>query len=258
MVGRTQAARGLVLGLVALGLGCRSGAEGPLQIYAASSLTEAFDALAERVEARTAVPVDLTFAGSQVLRHQIERGAPAELFASANPDHVGALVSQGLFTGKRAFATNEVVIIVPLNGASKVESFEDLAKLDRIVIGTDNVPIGRYTRQLFARAEAELGAEVVGRVRAKIVSEESNVRLVRAKVELGEADAAFVYRTDAQASARVRLVPLPSALQVRARYELAVASSPAHAARAQRFLQVMETPQGQAVLVEHGFTPEGQ
>lgn len=229
-----------------------------LSVFAASSLTEAFEALADHFE--TAVPgseVALTFAGSQVLRIQIQQGAPADVFASANPLHVGALLQDGEVEDPRVFAHNELVVIVPRDNPAGIRSFDDLARANRIVIAGANVPLGAYTREALARAEAVFGAGFEAAVLERVVSQENNARLVRAKVALGEADAAVVYGTDARASEGVCPVPIPADVNVRAEYWLGIVNGgAADEALVGAWVELVASPAGQAILAEHGFVIE--
>lgn len=229
----------------------------PLRVFAASSLTDAFREMAGAFEgAHPGTDVVLVFAGSQVLRLQIEQGAPADVFASANPRHMEALVEDGLVSGQRVLARNELVVIVPPANPAGIESFADLVRAERIVIGTPNVPVGAYAREALRRAGSGGGAgafeeEVLDRV----VSEESNVRLVRAKVELGEADAAIVYRTDA-VTGRVRTVHLPPRVNVLAHYLIGMVEGAENAAAAERWAEFVASPEGRSILSRHGFLAE--
>lgn len=234
----------LVIGLS----GCA--AEGPaLTVFAASSLTESFDDLALAFEAEhPGVDVRPVFAGSQQLRLQIEQGAPADVFASADPDHAAALHASGRSGEPVPFSTNRLAVIVPV-GSEGVDAAAALSRAERIVVGAETVPIGRYTRAFLSR----VGDPVATAVRAHIVSEETNVRLVRAKVELGEADAAIVYRTDARASRRVRSLPIPDTLSPVATYSLATVGEADPLATA--FVEFVLGTTGQAVLGERGFSP---
>lgn len=225
-----------------------------LTVFAASSLTEAFDALAAAFEAaHPGVDVQPTFAGSQTLRLQIEEGAPADVFASANEAHMEALRSAGLVRDVTPFAENGLVVIVPAADPDAISAFEELPRAERLVLGADNVPVGEYSRRLLANAGTRYGADFTARVLGNVVSEEANVRLVRAKVELGEADAAIVYRTDAVGVSGVRVVPVPADLDVRARYPVAVVSATAHPAVADQFVTFLRSAEGRAVLAQHGF-----
>lgn len=231
--------------------GCRS-ADSPevVSVFAASSLTESFAEMERAYEAaHPGVNLRRTHAGSQVLRLQIEQGAGADVYASANPAHVEALVEGGHVATPATFAHNELVVIVPPDNPAGIESFADLTHARRLVIGTPQVPFGAYARAVLDRADADLGGDFRGRVLSRVVSEESNVRLARAKVALGEADAAIVYRTDVNDA--VGAIPIPSAYSVRAAYPLAIATTASP--RAASFRDFVLSSAGQDILLSHGF-----
>lgn len=225
-----------------------------LNVYAASSLTDAFTDIERAFEAaHDGVDAALTFSGSQVLRLQIEQGAPADLFASADPGHARALRDAGLLRSVRPFAVNELAVIVPLDNPAGIESFDDLTAAERLVIGTEGVPVGYYTRAVLRRSAASLGTEFAATVLSRVVSLENNVRLVRAKVELGEADAGIVYRTDAAASARVRTVPIPADVNEHAEYVIGIVADGNATHPAERWITFLHSPEGRTILGEHGF-----
>jgi molybdate transport system substrate-binding protein len=231
---------------------------GEVRVFAASSLQEAFTGVAKAFETEhPALRVRLSFAGSQTLRVQIENGAATDVFASADSVHVTALRDEGLVRDVRVFAHNELVIVTPLDDPAGIGSLEDLVRARRLVVGTESVPIGRYTREMLRRAAAELSPAADGerfdhRVLARVVSEEANARLVRAKVELGEADAAVVYRTDAR-SDHVRVVQIPADVNVRADYWVALVPGGGRDEAAERFVGFLTSERGRAILEEHGF-----
>jgi molybdate transport system substrate-binding protein len=238
--------------------GCSCGAQDDrreLTVFAAASLTDAFEELAQRFEAAHAdVNVALSFAGSQVLRLQIEHGAHADVFASANPHHMDALLRADLVDGSRGFAENELVVIVPPDNPAGIESLADLPRARRLVIGTPSVPVGSYTRQMLKRATDRLGEAFEHQVLARVVSQENNVRLVRTKVELGEADAAIVYRTDAVSSPRVRAIEIPAHANVRASYLIAVVRESPQSELARSWIEYVCSDPGRRVLESHGFS----
>jgi len=259
--GAGRVAAAAVLGLCGTALASPPGALAPspvapgtVRVLAATSLTEAFGELAAAFEAnRPGTRVELTFAGSQVLRTQIEQGAPADVFASADHEHAEALVRAGLLGPVRVFARNRLVVVTPAEGA-RVLSLADLVRPGtRVVLAGPSVPAGRYAAVALRRLDAEggLGAGFGARVRANVVSEETNVRATLSKVALGEADAGFVYATDAaSASGKVRVLDLP--VDVVAEYPIGVlagARSPAAAA----FVDLVLGERGQAILRRHGF-----
>ncbi len=226
-----------------------------IHVFAAASLTEAMAAIAQDFEAaHPGTSVVLSFAGSQVLRLQIEQGARADVFASADPTHVDALAQQGLLEDAVDFAGNDLAVIVPLDDPDAIPDFWALDRVDRLVIGSPNVPVGRYTRMLFDSAALRLGTDFVDRVRSRIASEENNVRFVRAKIELGEADAGIVYRSDALASDRVRAIDVPAEFRVRTRYRIGRLTGSAHPELAASFVTFVRTPATLTRLRELGFT----
>ncbi len=234
-------------------------AEAPrtLHVYAASSLAESFAAMEHAFEAtHPGTDVVLAFAGSQVLRLQIEQGAPADVFASADPEHMRALVERGRVRDSRIFAHNQLVLIVPPDNPARIQSFRDLPRASRLVIGTKNVPVGSYAREALRRAEAAGQGGFVASVLARVASEESNVRLVRAKVELGVADAAIVYRTDTVAAERVRTIEIPTDLNVSADYSIGIVDGASSTKLAEAWLAFVLSSEGRELLARHGFVAE--
>jgi molybdate transport system substrate-binding protein len=228
-----------------------------LTVFEAASLKDVFARLAKRFEAENpGVTVVANAAGSQELRAQIEHGAAADVFASADRKHMDALVGAGLVSATAMFACNEPVVVVRAGLAPPLATFTDLPRAERIVVGALEVPIGRYTRQILDKAGAKLGADFSQRVEARVVSRELNVRQVLAKVVLGEADAGFVYRSDALvAGAKVRVVEIPPELNVTAEYPIAALAAAPHADLARRFVALVRSPAGVATLREAGFVP---
>jgi len=236
--------------------GCADDPREPVVVFAAASLTDAFRDLEAAYEAEhPGADVQLVSAGSQVLRLQIAQGAPADVVASADPRHLDALVASGDVAAYHPLAQNELVVIVPSDdtGVASIDAFAALDQAERLVVGADGVPVGDYTRQLLTRAGAELGPGFLQGVEARVVSRESNARLVRAKVQLGEADAAVVYRTDANDD--VRVIEVPSGLNVRATYGIAPVVDAAHGEAAHAFVTYTRSPAGQRILAAHGFLP---
>lgn len=251
----------LLLACVTLA-GCEAhpGARARVTVFAASSLTEAFAEIEREFErAHPGVDVSVTFAGSQVLRLQIEQGARADVFASANPSHIRALEDARLIHDIERFALNELVVIVPPENPAKIQAVEELGRAERLVIGDRHVPVGHYTDAMLDRIDRRRGGGFARDVRGSVVSREGNTRLVRAKVELGEADAAVVYKTDALASERVRSIEIPAPLNERAEYMigLGVEERAGEHALAARFRDFVTSPRGQRVLAEHGFLTRG-
>jgi molybdate transport system substrate-binding protein len=150
-------------------------------------------------------------------------------------------------------AEGELVLVVPPANPAGLRSLEDLPRATRIVLGGPEVPVGHYTRTMLDRAEARHGPGFRRRVEEHVVSLEPNVRQVLAKVELGEADAALVYRSDVVASRDVKVVDVPAELAVPARYFVGVTSAAPRPELARRFVEHLRSPAGRAVLERHGF-----
>ena len=226
-------------------------------VFAAASLRESFTTLGHRFEAlHSGAHVVLSFAGSQTLRSQIEHGAPADVFASADERHMSALAAEGQVTTPKLFAQNELVVAVSRAQAGTLREFRQLPDATRIVLGAPEVPVGEYTRQTLEHANADLGADFRTRVEAHVVSREPDTRQVLAKVALGEADAGIVYRTDALAAKdKVAIVTIPVAYNVMAKYPVAVTAHAPHADLGRAFVELLFSPDGARTLTDYGFVP---
>jgi molybdate transport system substrate-binding protein len=229
--------------------------EDRLLVFAAASLRDVFTALGKGFKhEHPGVEVAFSFAGTQELRAQLQHGAPADVFASADMRHMDELARASRVSGPITFARNEPVMVVSREAAGKLLALADLPKAKRIVVGAPEVPIGRYTLQILDRAAGILGADFRAKVEPKIVSRELNVRQVLAKVSLGEADAGFVYRTDAQMSLdRVSVVTIPPEINVIAEYPIALVSGAAHPELARAWVALVLSADGQRALREAGF-----
>ncbi|PYE49395.1 molybdate ABC transporter substrate-binding protein [Deinococcus yavapaiensis] len=224
-------------------------------VFAASSLTDAFGELGKAFDAKTGHTTSFQFAGSQVLRTQLENGARADVFASANTAQFGPLVKSGMLNAGEIFARNRLVIITP-RGASKVKTLKDLARPGvKIVFAAANVPVGSYTRQVLDTMSQDraYGADFARRVLANAVSEEPNVRQVGLKVQLGEADAAFVYTTDVTPTLRaaVTTIGVPTRFNPPIAYPIGTTRNASAAARA--FVSFVTSGEGQRILRKWGF-----
>lgn len=233
--------------------------EDRLVVFAASSLREVFRSLNEGfARGHPGVEVTFHFAGTQELRTQLQLGATADVFASADAHHMDALVQAALVETPEVFAHNEAVVVTPREGAAKVHAFADLPFAARIVVGAPEVPIGRYTAQILERASREFGGDFRARVEERVVSRELQVAQVLARVSLGEAEAGIVYRTDARlARDAVRIVEIPPGLHVVAAYPIARVRGAAHPALARAWIAYLRSDEGQRTLGEAGFGPGG-
>ena len=211
-----------------------------LAIFAAASLTAVFPAIdhAPRYQ----------FGGSDQLAFQIEQGAPADVYASASPKYAMQLHARGLCSKPRVFATNTLVLIVPRGNPAHIHSIYDLRRRGiKLVMGAKGVPIGDYTRTLLAKLR-------LGSVLSHVVSNETDVKLVVAKIALGEGDAGIVYRTDVRPAARhVLQIALPRAGQPTVKYELCIPTRRQHPRLAARFVREVFSTRGRAALEAAGF-----
>ncbi len=231
---------------------------GTITVFAAASLSEAFAEIAKEFKrANPGTEVRVNTGSSAALATQINEGAPADVFASANHAQMTVVVDRGGAAGPRAFVTNLLVLVVPEKG-EQVRSLGDLARPGvRLVIGGKDVPAGQYARESLKQAgtSGSLGAGFERAALANVRSEEPTVRAVLAKVELGEADAGIVYATDVTAARGVRAIEIPAAFNVVAEYPIAALRSSHNPATAQAFVDFVLGPHGQSVLKRYGFGP---
>jgi molybdate transport system substrate-binding protein len=252
---RSRARLAAVLVAVALALaGCggdepsggSSAAPGELKVFAAASLTAAFTQLGERFTAASGgTKVTFNFAGSQALATQVQQGAPADVFASAdttNMDKVRDLVGT-----PQPFASNLLAIVVEKGNPRGVMTLGDLASSElKVVLAAEEVPAGKYAKHVLDQAG----------VRVQPVSQEDNVKAVVTKVSLGEADAGIVYVTDVTAGGgKVEGVDIPQDQNVVATYPIATVKASRAQDQAQAFLDLVLSAEGQRVLEQHGFLP---
>lgn len=247
------AAAAPVVVAVALAAGCGGGgpSDAPpratLTVFAAASLRDVFERLADRFEAdHPGVTVRLSFAGSSDLAAQLQQGAPADVLASADTATMDRLVADGLVAGDpAAFATNTLEIAVPPGNPAGVATLADLAKDGvRLVVCAPQVPCGRATVSVAAAAGLTLHP----------VSEEQSVTDVLGKVTAGEADAGLVYVTDVLgAGEAVEGIPFPESRRAVNTYPIAVLAGAAEPALARQLVDLVRGPDGQAALTQAGF-----
>ena len=211
---------------------------GRLTVFEAASPTEVFEALAP--------DVTFTLKGSDELATQIREGAPADVYAAASPRYSNELAAQGFLIEPTIFATNRLVVVVPPDNPACIESVEELAAEDvKLVIGAEGVPVGDYTRSILE----DLGASDA---LDNVVSAEQDVKGVLGKVVSGDADAGFVYVTDAAAAGDdVRAVELPA--QPLVEYPIAVLTESENAEAAEAFVELVLSEEGRRALQEAGF-----
>ena len=233
-----------------------------LTVFAAASLAEPFRAVADAYEAdHPGVEVTFNFAGSQALRTQLEHGARADVFASADWEQMAAIRKANLLGNTpEYFATNRMAVVAPVD-SNAVQSLDDLARPGvSIAIASAEVPAGGYARAtLNLMAESgDFPDDFAERVSANVVTNETNVRAVAQKVALGEVDAGIVYETDARASQHgdaFRVIEIPLEFNPAAEYPIATLGEAMHHQAALDFIAFVQGDDGQAILREYGFAP---
>jgi molybdate transport system substrate-binding protein len=231
----------LAVAFAALALPSAVSGGAPITVFGAASLTEVLPRIDQAPR--------YSFAGSDQLALQLRQGAPADVFAAASPKYTQLLYRDGLVLKPVAFATNKLIVLVPRSNPAGIHSVYDLRRSGvKIVIGDRSVPIGTYTRQILDT----LG--ITADVAKNVVSEETDVKGIVAKVALDEADAGFVYRTDAKpVASKTRSVALPNWAQPPIRYELAVVKASSHRSAAQAFVKKVTSRRGRLLLARAGF-----
>jgi molybdate transport system substrate-binding protein len=211
-------------------------------VYAAASLTDAFPKVAPHAR--------YSFAGSNALAAQIRQGAPADVFASANTALPTALHADGFCSKPVVFTRNMLVLIVPRSNPGEIHSVYDLRRSGiKLVIADKGVPVGSYTLQVLKNMN------LTGVLR-NVVSRETDVREVLAKIALGEGDAGFVYSTDARTVPnKVRVLKIPAWAQPKVQYGICIVSRSSNKPAAQAFVKRVLSPAGQRILLRYGFLP---
>lgn len=235
-----------------------------LVVFAAASLVNAFTEIKKDFEAsHPGVKVTYNFAGSQQLRAQIEQGATPGVFASANIDEIDALAAKKFLDKKdtHLFAYNKLVVLVNARSGKKIAALKDLATPGiKVVLADASVPVGKYSVKFLdaASRDSSLGADYKTAVLKNVVSYETNVRAVAAKVSLGEADAGIVYTTDEKSAqpGSTLAIEIPGTLNQIAKYPVAALAKAPDKELAQAFVDALLSPAGKKTLDHYGFITE--
>lgn len=234
-----------------------------LTVFAAASLTEAFTELGQQFEtAHPEAAIVFNFGGSNQLAQQINQGAPADVFASANGPALETVIQAGRMdsAAPQTVAQNRLVVIFPLANPAGITALPDLAQPGlKLVLAAPEVPAGQYALDFLEKA-AQTGTYGLAfkiETLQNVVSYEENVKVVFNKVALGEADAGIVYVSDmagagAQAVGRLEI---PDSLNTLAMYPMAVLRDSPHADLAQAFVDLARSAAGQEILARYGFLP---
>lgn len=234
-----------------------------LTVFAAASLTNAFKAIGQQFGAANGgATVTFNFAGSDQLATQINQGAPADVFASANTKQMDVVIQAGeVVSGtERTFARNRLVVVYPKDNPGGMATLKDLVKPGlKVVLANKSVPVGGYALDFLSKASKlpEYTAEFSPTVLKNVVSYEENVKAVLSKITLGEADAGIVYTTDAATvtDGSIGMLDIPDNLNTIATYPIAAIKNAKNPELAKKFVDYVLGPEGQQVLVKYGFIP---
>ena len=231
-----------------------------LTIYGAASLKAALTkAKAAYETANPGTTLTISTDSSSALETQIEQGAPADVFLSADITNPKKLVDKGLAGGDVVpFAGNKLTIVVPTSNPAGITMPKDLANPGvKVIAAGDTVPITKYATQLVANLAKEAGypADFVAKYTANIQSREDNVAALLSKIALDQGDAGIVYVTDAKASDKVKPIDVPDSANVPAAYDGVVVEASQNPVAAKAFLDWFAGPDGQAILKDLGFLP---
>jgi molybdate transport system substrate-binding protein len=222
---------------------------GGITVFAASSLTESFDAIAKQFEKKYPdVSVKFDYDASSNLATQINQGAPADVFASADQDNLQKTIASGAVTPPpMVFAKNRLEIAVEKGNAKKIKGLADLQKSGLVVVlCADQVPCGKYAAESLGKAGVSISP----------ASKEENAKATLSKVSIGEADASIVYVTDVKASkGAVSGVKIADKVNVVATYPMGIVKGTQNATAAKAWVQFVTSTDGQKTLRKFGFLP---
>jgi molybdate transport system substrate-binding protein len=248
----------VVLAVLTAGCGSGSGSSGggsspasggKLVVFAASSLIDAFPRIATSYRQQHAGwKVDFEFLGSDQLAAQIEQGDVADVFAAASTKYAEQLQGENLLGKTTSFATNTLVLATPADNPAGITAVSDIGNA-KLVVGDPSVPIGAYTLTVLDN----LGIKPSS---LNVVSQEAKVTDIVTKLELGEADAGFIYTSDARtAGDKLKTFQLPASAQPTAIYPIGIVTGAKNPKAAQQWIDLVMNPQGQQVLESDGFGP---
>jgi len=233
-----------------------------LVVFCAASLTGAFGEMGQIYEDENGVDVMLNFDGTQAIRTQVEQGAIADVFISANKKHMDALMAEGFMDNDTVsiFTENRMVVIVPADNPADIQSLSDLAEPGVMIItGVKDAPFGSYTLQVLDKLanDSTYGPKYREAVMSNVISQETSVSHLVSKIALGEADAGFAYQSDIspELSEQVSKVEIPDQYSVVAEYPLGRLKESENPDQAARFIEFVRSTEGRAVLEKYGFQP---
>jgi molybdate transport system substrate-binding protein len=235
-----------------------------LNVFAAASLTKAFNSIATQYhQLHPNVTIKPDYDSSSALEQQLANGAPADIFASADLTNMQKASQAGLVNASQVFARNRLVVILPTANPGHIATLKDLANPGvKVDLAAASVPVGKYARQVLDNMakSPDYGPDYEAAVLKNVVSEEENDQAIVQKVQLGEADAGIVYVSDINptTASQFKSITIPDNFNVIAEYPIAVVKTSAHTSEAQSFIQFVLSSQGQTILKQFNFIPVNQ
>lgn len=230
-----------------------------ITVFAAASLTGAMTEIGKQFEAQNKdIIVEFNFAGSQALKTQIQEGAEADMFISANNAQFNPIDEAGMIEEKKILLKNKLAIAVPIANPANVNDLGDMAQENIIlVIGNKDVPFGQYTRDIINKYQDDGHAGYVDAFMANVVSEVDAVDKIKPVLVLGEADASLVYKSDISKADKndITLIEIPDQYNVIADYPYGILSATKNSEEIKKFEAFLIGPSGTAVLTDYGFDP---
>ncbi|GGH81462.1 molybdenum ABC transporter molybdate-binding protein [Pullulanibacillus pueri] len=230
-----------------------------MEALIAANATDPMNTIIKNYErANPAIAIKASYAGTQIIQTQLEQGAPADIFLSANLSHIQTLQKEGYVKDFYKVSKNHEVIIVPKNNPAQIHNLQDLGKKQaKLIIGVDTVPIGQYTRQIINKASRDYGPNFKKDVMGRVASTETNVKQILEKISMGNGDAGVVYLTDvtAQYKSKVKIIEIPEKYNVESINYIAVTTKGPHPKRAKAFLDYILSAKGQGVFADYHYDP---
>jgi len=231
-----------------------------LTVFCGAGLAGAFNEIGQMYKNESNVSVVFDFDGTQLLRTQIENGAYTDILVAPNEKNLNALKNEGLLNNSSIllFARSWQALIVPKSNPAQIQNLSDLAKTGiKIVGGVKDLPITNITMQVLDKLSADpaYGSQYKEKVLANIVSQETNVNQIVSKIALGEADAAFVHKSEVSSEYmdKVAIINIPEKYNVKSDYSIVMLNQTKVSGTAKRFIDLVKSTEGKAVLVRYGY-----
>lgn len=234
---------------------CQKNNDSEIVIFAASSLTNAIGEISEGYEKEEEIDIMAVFSGSNTLKTQIENGAYADIFISANEAHYKSLYDQGYVMEGMKILSNEMVLIVSNDSDTEINNLEDLKNRHHFITATEGVPAGIYARRVLSNLTLLYGETYLEAVEKNIVSQEINVRQVVMKVVLGEGDAAIVYRTDITKNVKdaIKIIEIPDGYNIEAGYWIGLVKHDEMKDKAKAYIKYLSDKTSEEIFIKYKF-----